>query len=284
MPPRATWKGQIKLSLVTFPVCLFNAVSGSARVSMNQLHKGCNRRLKQQMICPEHGAVERDDIVKGYEFEKDKYVVIEESDLESIKLDTNKTIEILQFVEAQEVEPIYLDSPYYVAPDGPMAEDSFRVIREAMRRGGKVGIGRVVMSGREHMVALSVKDKGFMLHTLRTADEVREAGPYLENIRDGEIADDQLALAQQLIDAKSASFDASSFRDRYQDSLMAIIKAKVEGNQPVLVQENQVGQVINLMEALKQSLAQAGPPAKKPAAASVESPAPAEKRRKAKRA
>ncbi|MFO0840505.1 MAG: Ku protein [Phycisphaerae bacterium] len=283
MPPRASWKGQLKISLVAFPICLYNATSSSSRIGLNQLHKGCNRRLKQQMTCPEHGPVERDDIAKGYEFEKDKYVIIDEADLDKIKLETNRTVEILQFVDAGEIAPIYLDSPYYVAPDGPVAEESFRVIREAIRRGGKVGIGRVVMSGREHAVVLQAEGKGFLLNTLRTADEVRAADPYMEGIRDGEIAADQLALAQQLIQAKSAAFDPSQFRDRYQDALLAIIKAKVEGNQPIVTQEAEVGQVINLMEALKQSLAASAPtPAKKPAAASVD--AAPEKRRKTKRA
>lgn len=281
MPPRATWKGQIKISLVAFPVCLYNATSSASRVSMNQLHKGCHRRLKQQMICPEHGPVERADIEKGYEYEKDKYVIVEESDLESIKLETNKTIEITQFIDSSELNPLFLDAPYFVGPDGPMAEEAFRVIRDALSRSGKVGIGRVVMSNREHAVALRVEQKGFLLTTLRSSEEVRAAEPYFENIRESESPAEQLALAEQLIAARAKPFDAAQFRDRYQDALLTLIKAKIEGSTPVVVQEAEVGKVINLMDALRQSLGDAEP-AKKPAAASVK---PAEKKeKKAKRA
>ncbi|MCG3125516.1 MAG: Non-homologous end joining protein Ku [Phycisphaerae bacterium] len=282
MPPRASWKGQIRLSLVSFPVCLYNATSGAARISMNQLHRDCHRRLKQQMTCPEHGPVERADIVKGYEYEKDRYVIVEESDLESIKLETTKCIEMTQFIDEDELDPIYSETPYFVAPDGPMAQDAFRVIREAMRRNGKIGIGRVVMAGRENIVSLKVHERGFMLTTLRAADEVRHAAPYMEDIRDGEVDKDQLKLAEQLIESREAPYDPSQLRDRYQDALLAMIKAKIEGSAPVVVQEAEAGRVINLMEALKQSLADA-PLRKKPAARSVKTVG-ARKERKSKRA
>lgn len=277
MPARASWKGHLRLSLVSFPVCLYNAISGSARVSMNQLHRGCQRRLKQQMICPEHGPVERGDIVKGYEYEKDKYVLIEEDDLEKIRIPTDRTIEITQFIDADEIDPLFFDAAYYVGPDGPMAEQAFRVVREAMRAENKIGIGRVVMSSREHVVALAVNDKGFLLRTLHSVDEVKAAGPYMESIRDGEIDADQLALARQLLASRASAYDASQFRDRYQDALLAMIRAKIEGTEPAVSQEAEVGQVINLMEALRQSLAQSP---RKPAAASVK---PAAKEKKARK-
>ncbi|MBV8414692.1 MAG: Ku protein, partial [Verrucomicrobia bacterium] len=158
MALRASWSGYLKLSLVTIPIRMYNAIGSSSRVSLNQLHKNCRHRVRQQLVCPEHGKLERDDIVRGYEYEKDKYIVIDESDLEKIKLETTKTIDLTQFVEAGEVDPMFFDKPYYVAPDGPMAEDAFRVVREAMRKSNKMGIGRVVMSGREHVIALRVQD------------------------------------------------------------------------------------------------------------------------------
>lgn len=280
MPPRASWKGQLKLSLVSVPVCLYNAISSTTRVSMNQLHKDCNRRLKQQMTCPEHGPVERGDIVKGYEYEKDRYVIFQESDFDAIKLETSKSIEIIQFVDDDELDPIYLESPYFVGPDGPVAEEAFRVIREAMKKSGKVAIGRVIMNNREHAVALQVEDRGFKMTTLRAADEVRGAAPYFEGIRNGDVAKDQLALAEQLIESKSAPLDLAQFRDRYQDALLGLIKSKIEGSEPVIPPEAEAGQVINLMEALKQSVAQAAQ--KKPPAGSVKQAA--SKARKPKRA
>lgn len=275
MAPRATWKGHIKLSLVSFPVKLFNAVSSASRIALNQLHKDCNHRLKQQMVCPEHGAVERDEIVKGYEFEKGKYVVVDESDLEKVKLDAQKTIELTHFIDSADLDPLFLDSPYYVAPDSPMGEEAFRVVREAMRNGDKVAIGRVVMSGREHAVALQVLEQGFLLSTLRSASEVRGAQPYFEDIRQVDVSKDQLALATQLIESHAGEFTPSDITDRYQDALMAVIKAKLAGAEPAIVQQEEVGQVINLMDALKQSVvasaaaAQKKPPAKSIKAASA---------------
>jgi DNA end-binding protein Ku len=281
--PRATWKGQIKLSLVTFPVKLYTAVSSGNRISFNQLHKGCHRRLKQQMVCPEHGNVDRADIVKGYEYEDDKYVIMEEPDFEKVKLETNHTVELTQFIDADELSPLYHDSSYYVAPDGPIAEEAFRVIREALRASGKVGIGRVVLNGREQIVALRVEDRGFMLTTLRSADEVRGPTAYFEEIRDGQIDPSQLKLATQLIEGLEGEYNPAEFKDRYQEGLLQIIKAKIDGSEPVIVQHEEAGKIINLMEALKQSLS-ATPAKKKPPAKSVPAPAAAPAKRKAKSA
>ncbi|TWT45563.1 putative DNA repair protein YkoV [Phycisphaerae bacterium RAS1] len=278
--PRATWKGQIKLSLVAFPVKLYTAVSSASRISFNQLHKGCHRRLKQQMVCPEHGAVERGDIAKGYEYEEGKYVVIDEADFEKVKLETNHTIQLSQFVDANSLNPLYFESSYYVAPDGPLAEEAFRVIREALRAAGKIGIGRVVLSGREQIVALRTEDRGFLLTTLRCAEEVRGPTAYFEDIRNGDVQPDQLKLARQLIESMEAEFDPSQFKDRYQDSMLEIIKAKIAGSEPVIVQEQEADKIINLMDALRQSVSAAPPLRKKPPAKSVAAAAPA--RRKAK--
>lgn len=280
MPPRATWKGQLKLSLVSIPVCVYNATSSASRVSMNQLHKDCNRRLKQQMVCPEHGNVDRSDIVKGYEYEKDHFVIVEESDLEAIRLETNKTIEIVQFIDADELDAIYLDAPYYIAPDGLVAEEAFRVVREALRASGKIAIGRVVMSSREHMVAIAAFEKGFRMTTLRTAEEVKQSEQFFEHIRDGDIPKNQLALADQLIESISEPLNLATFRDRYQDALLSVIKSKIEGTAPVVAPEAEATQVINLMDALKQSLAKQGTKKKPPAASIKAAPVRKEKKRK----
>ncbi len=259
MALRASWSGYLKLSLVTIPVRMYNAISSTSRVSLSQLHKNCQHRVRQQLICPEHGKLEREDIVKGYEYEKDKYVVIDESDLQKIKLETNKTIDLIQFVKADEVDPMFFDKSYYMTPDGPMAEDAFRVVREAMRKANKMAIGRVVMLGKEHLIALRVQDKGFTLSTLHYASEIRQAAPYFEEIRNGEVDKDQLALATQLVENNTAAFDPGQFTDRYEEALLEVIKAKIAGSEPVVVQQVEAGKIIDLMSALKQSLAQTKP-------------------------
>jgi DNA end-binding protein Ku len=278
MPPRAYWKGQLKLSLITFPVRLYNALNSSHKVSMNQLHSECKQRIKTQTVCPEHGPVPRTDLIKGYEFEKGKYVVIDEGDLERIKLESNRTLELVQFVDRDELSPVHLNTPYFVAPEGNMGEDAFCVIREAMRDAGKIGIGRVVLSAREHMFALDPDGKGFSMTTLRYSGELRSSTPYFEEIGDHEIDEDHMSLAQQLITKHSAPFDHAAFSDRYQDALMEMIRAKIEGTETVDEPQAETSNVVNLMDALKMSV-EAAP--KKPPAASVKS---TRKKKKAKRA
>lgn len=270
MAPRASWKGQLKLSLVSFPVRLHNAITYSEKVSFNQLHKDCNRRLRQQMVCPEHGPVDRTEIVKGYEYEKGRYVVLEDADLENLKLETNKTIELVYFADEDDLDPMYLNSSYFVAPDGPVAQEAFAVFHQAMKEKGKIGIGRVVMSNREQIVALRPEGKGFVLTTLRYANEVRSPLPYFEDIKDVDIRPDHLKLAEQLIEANEATFEPDKFEDRYQSAVQQMIKAKIEGTEPAVPQEEEAGKVINLMDALKASVEQGM--LKKPPAESVKKP------------
>lgn len=279
MAPRASWTGFLRLSLVTIPVRLYNVITSTSKVTLNQLHKNCHLRLRQQMVCPEHGKVEKDDIVKGYEFEKDKYIVIDDADLAKIKLETTKTVELIQFVDFNELDPIYLNTPYYVSPDGPVAEEGFRILREAMRQANKVAIGRVVISSKEQVVALKVQDKGLVLNTLHYAEEIRNSASYFEDIKNGNVDKNQLALAEQLVTSYTAPFDPAKFTDRYQNSLLEIIKAKIEGSEPVVTQRAEVGKVINLMDALKQSLAQSVAK-KKPPATSLKTVAQKQKKLK----
>jgi DNA end-binding protein Ku len=286
--PRAIWKGHLKISLVTVPVSVHNATSSASRISLNQLHKDCGQRLKQQMICPTHGQVSRTDIVKGYEFQKDQYVVISEEELEQIKQATSKTIEITRFIDEGELDPMFLDSPYYLAPDGPVAEKAYRVIRDAMKKLKKVGLGRYVMSAREHIVALQPHDKGFVMTTLRSADEVRKADEYFSDVQSAEADKGELKLAEDLIRNYHGELDTSEFRDRYQDALLALVQAKAEGAQPVIAQPKEEARTMNFMAALEESLkaakkkaaAPAATKAKKPPAKSVKPAAAVEKKRK----
>ncbi len=254
MAPRASWKGHLRIALITIPVRLYNATSSSGRVRLNMLHKDCNKRVRQQYVCPEHGALQREDIVKGYEYEKDSYVVIDSEVLDSIKLETDKDIEVETFVDGAEVGGIYLNVPYYLAPDAPVAEGAFRVLRDALDDLGKLAVGRVVMSGREQGLIIAPRGKGMLLTTLRFADEVRDEQAYFQDLRDEPVNEEHLALTKQLIESKSADFDPTRFHDRYEEALVEVIKAKVEGRETVVVQENEVGKVADFMEALRRSV------------------------------
>lgn len=274
MPPRATWKGHLKVSLVQFGVRLYNATSSANRIALNQLHRTTNARLKQRLVDPTTGdEAEREEIVKGYEYEKGRYVIIDQADLDQIKLPSTKTIEITTFVDEDTVETIYLNSPYFLAPDGPVAEEAFSVMRDAMRASGKAGIGKLVMAGREHVVAITPHERGMMLNTLRYASEVRTAGPYFEEIHDVEGDESQVAMAEQLIESLSGEFDPESYSDQYQDALLKVVKAKIDGSEPVIAQEAEAAKTLNFMEALRASVGESGSAkkkvAKKPPAKSV---------------
>jgi DNA end-binding protein Ku len=254
MAPRSSWKGHLKLSLVSCPVRLFNATSRSEKVAFNLLHKDTHNRIQMKPHDPELGAVERADLVKGYEYEKDQYVVFSDEDFDKVQIDSSKAIVIEKFVDARDVDPIYFDAPYYLAPDGAVAEETFRVIQHAMRDKDKVALSRIVLSNRERLIALSCRDKGFLMMTLRTADEVRDAADYFTDITDEEPEAEMLELAEKLIEQKSGKFDPSEFKDRYHDAVIEMVKAKIKGQEPVIATAPERGKVINLMDALRQSL------------------------------
>jgi DNA end-binding protein Ku len=263
MPPRSTWKGHLKLSLVSCPIRLYNAVSRSERVAFHLLHKDTHNRIQMKPHDPELGAVERSDLVKGYEYEKDEYVIFTDEDFEKVQIESSKSIVIEKFVDAAEVDEIYYDSPYYLAPDGAVAEETFRVVQWAMREKNKVALSRVVLSSRERLIALTVRDKGLLVMTLRNADEVRDAAEFFTDIQDEEPDKEMLDLASALIEQKSGKFDPSEFKDRYHDAVLEMVKAKIKGQEPVIATAPERGKVINLMDALRQSLdGDRKPPAK----------------------
>jgi DNA end-binding protein Ku len=258
MKPRCTWTGHLKLSLVTVPVRVYTAISTTEKIAFHQLHKTCHQRIRQKLVCPLHGEVAREDLVKGYGYDTDKFVIFSDTDLEAVRLETTSTIELVQFVRPEELDPLFLETPYYLGPDGPVAEEGFGVLREALRRAKRIGIGRVVLNGKEKLVALKPHGKGLVFFTLRYATEVRGAAAYFEDLRPQQPDATQVALAQQLIENKSCTLNLASFTDRYQTAVLDLIKAKVEGTTPVLAPRSEIGQVISLMEALRQSVAQAG--------------------------
>ncbi len=267
MAPRASWKGHIRLSLVSCAVKLFPATSTSDRISFNQLHKDTHNRINMKPVDPELGLVERSDLVRGYEYEDKQYIIIEDSDLEAVRIESNHTLNIEAFVDESEVDVIYQDAPYYLAPDGAMAEETFVVLREAMRKSGKVAIARLVLSSRERVVTIGARENGMFVTTLRNPNEVRGTSEYFDNIPKGNPDAEMLDLAQKLIEQKVTHFDPRAYEDRYEVALMAMIKEKLKGHKPIIAAAPERGNVINLMDALKASLGEAKPAAKSKAKA-----------------
>ena len=261
MAGRAYWKGYLKLSLVSCPVKLYSATSTSAgKISFNLLHKDTLNRVQQRYHDPERGEVDRADLVKGYQFEKDRYVVVTPEELEGIEIESSKTIDIDGFVDAGAIDPVYLDTPYYLAPDGPIAEETYAVILEAMKQLKQVAIARIVLSGRERLVAIDPLAEGLRLTTLRTAKEVREPASAIDKLN-VKLSKDMLDMAEQIIAKKKMKFDPDAFEDRYEDALMTLVKSKIAGGEPVITKAPERGNVINLMDALKRSIEQERRPA-----------------------
>jgi DNA end-binding protein Ku len=271
MAARASWKGHLRLSLVSCPVKLFPATSASERISFNQLHKETHNRINMKPVDPELGLVERSDLVRGYEYEPKQYVIIEDEDIEAVRIESNHTMSIEAFVDQEDVDPIYQDAPYYLAPDGAMAEETFAVIREAMIRSGKLAVARLVMTSRERVVTIGPRENGMVVTTLRNPNEVRGTGEYFGNIPYGDPDAEMLELAQKLIEQKVRPFNPKDYEDRYEVALMAMIREKLKGHNPIIAAAPERGNVINLMDALKASLGEAKPAAKSKAKA----PAPA---------
>jgi len=254
MAGRASWKGYLRLSLVSCPVKLFPATSSTAgKISFNLLHKDTLNRVQQKYHDPELGEIDRADLVKGYQFEKDKYVVVTAEELEEIEIESSKTVDIDGFVDEADIDPIYQDSTYYLAPDGPIAEETFGVILEAMKRAHKVAIARIVLSGRERLVAIQPIVDGFRLMTLRSAKEVREPSSALDKLN-AKYSDDMLSMAEQIIAQKVATFAPEAFEDRYEEALLTLVKSKISGGQPVITKAPERGNVVNLMDALRRSI------------------------------
>jgi len=278
MAPRASWKGHLRLSLVSCAVKLFPATSTADRISFNQLHKETHNRINMKPVDPELGLVERSDLVRGYEYEPKQYIIIDDSDLDAVRIESNHTLNIEAFVDESEVDVIYQDAPYYLAPDGAMAEETFVVLREAMHRSGKLALARLVLSSRERVVTIGARDKGMFVTTLRNPNEVRGTAEYFDNIPTGKPDAEMLDLAEKLIEQKVTTFNPKDYEDRYEVAVMAMIKEKLKGHKPIIAAAPERGNVINLMDALKASLGEAKPAAKsrtKAPAAAKESPAKA---------
>lgn len=255
MAPRAYWKGYLKLSLVSCPISLFPATSEREKISFHQLHKQTGHRIRYKKVDAESGReVEADDIVKGYEVGKGEYIELDPEELDAVALESKRIIDIDTFVPKSDIDELYLNNPYYIVPDGEIGQQAFSVIREAIRKEGMVALGKVVFTSREHIIALEARGKGLMGITLRYPYEVRSEKDYFEDIEDEKVPKDMLALASHIVETKRGKFDPSKFEDRYEDSLKDLLRRKQKGEKIERPKEERPSNVIDLMEALRQSV------------------------------
>jgi DNA end-binding protein Ku len=259
MAPRALWKGQLRLSLVSIPIEIFSAKKSGARVSFRQIHKPSGQRIHYEKSVTGIGPVDAQDIVKGYEVGDDEYILLDPDEIDAIKLETKKTFELVQFVDACEISPLYFDKPYYITASDDLAQDAYRVVRDALRRAGKVGLGQVTMRGKEYLAAVKPCGDGLLMETLHYEDELREAEEIFTDIKDAKADDDLLEVATSLIERKTAPFDAGAYSDKYAEALMDLLQAKQKNKKTPRVHAGddkpEAGEnVIDLMTALKKSL------------------------------
>jgi DNA end-binding protein Ku len=277
MAARPTWKGFLKISLVNIPVRVFPATDAAATISFNQLHNECQTRIQQKRWCPKcEREVPNTDIVKGFEFEKGRYVIVDEEDIEKVRVDSTRVISLEKFTDDTAIDPIYLERPYYLAPDGQVARDAFAVIREGMQ--GKAGIGKVALYGREYLVKVQPREQGLVMYTLRHANEIRsmEAIDELADMPE-KVKPEEVKLARQVMGTFEGEVDLQEYKDEYQVGLREIIDAKIEGREVVAPEIEAPPKVVNLMDALRKSLDSISATKKKSVVA--EPPARVEKKR-----
>ncbi len=264
---RAYWKGYLRLSLVTIGVEIYNAVESKNDISFRQIHKPSGQRVKYEKTVPGVGKVESSDIAKGYEVDTDTYVVIEPDEIDALKLESRKTIDLKQFVDAKDVDLRYFERPYYITPSDALAGEGYVVIRDALRKTGKVGLGQVTIGGREWLVAISPLEDGLVMAMLRYAEELRDPAEFFGDVPDDEPQTEMIDLAVKLIEQKSGGFDATAYTDHYQDALKTLIQEKMKGRKVVAPETDEPrpsgANVIDLMEALKRSVGEKKPAASK---------------------
>jgi DNA end-binding protein Ku len=272
MAARPTWKGYLKISLVNIPVKVFPATDAGATIGFNQLHAECQTRIQQKRWCPScQRDVPNTDIVKGYEFEKGRWVVMDDDDLDKVRVESTRVINLEKFTDDTDIDPIYLERPYYLAPDGPVAKEAFAVIREGMQ--GKAGIGKVALYGREYLIKVQPRERGLVMYTLRHASEIRSMDQIDELAEmPASVKPAEVALARQVIGTFEGSVELSDYRDEYQDGLRQIIDAKVAGREIVAPEIEEPPKVVNLMEALRRSLDSISSSKKKPVQSADASP------------
>ena len=263
MAARAYWQGQIRLALVSIPVEIYSATKSGAAVSFKQIHEPSGQPIHYDKVVTGVGPVDADEIMKGYEVEKGEYVLLDQDEIDAVKLESKKTLELTQFVDASEIDVLYYEKPYFVVPADDLAEEAFIVLREALRRTKKVGLGQLAMRGREYVVSLKPCGRGLVLETLRYADEVHKAQGYFRDIPDDKPSEELLELAEALIDKRSGDFHPQDFHDRYVDALKDLIERKRKANGKTIIDDKDSGErtgsnVVDLMAALKKSMEKSG--------------------------
>lgn len=286
MAARAYWRGQIRLALVSIPIEIYPATRSGAAIQFHQIHEPSGKRIRYEKVAPGVGPVDRDEIVKGYEIGKGDYVLLDEEEIEAVKIESRKTLELVQFVEAHEIDVLYYEKPYFVVPADDLAEEAYVVLRDALRQTRKVGLGQLSVRGREQLVSIKPCGRGLVMEVLRYADEVYKAQGYFRDIDDIEPEPDLLDLATALIDKKTAPFKPAEFHDRYVDALHRLIEKKSKARGRRILEDVEEpgragsGNVIDLMAALKKSVGESA--RAKPAPAKRKSTArPATKRKSA---
>ena len=260
MASRALWKGQLRLSLVSIPVEIHSARTSGSRVSFRQIHGPSKKPVHYQKVVQGVGPIENDDILKGYETDDGEYILLDPDEIDAIKIETKKTLELVQFVEISEIAPIWFDRPYYVVPTDELAEDAYRVVRDALRKSGKAGLGQLTMRGKEYLCAIRPCGDGLLLETLHYEKDIRDADPLFSGIEDEASDDELLEVATQLIEKKTAPFDASAFEDHYASALRDLIAAKMKNKKTPRAKAGEDDgrpegeNVVDLMDALKKSL------------------------------
>ncbi|HYD74272.1 MAG TPA: Ku protein [Candidatus Binatia bacterium] len=298
-PARPIWTGQIRLALVALPVKLYSALDAREKISFNQIHEPSKQRIRYEKVAPGVGAVDKDEIVKGYEYSKGRYVLFSDEEFEAMKIESKKTLDMIQFAPADTIDPMYFDKPYYALPDGKLADEPYRVVRDALRRTKTVGLGQITMRGRSYVAAVKPHEDGLTVETLHYADEIRKASQFFDEIPTGKLDQDLIDLAEELINRKKAKFDPNKFEDEYSIALERLVKKKIERHGELVLEDQEEpspdygDNVVSLVDALKKSLskkaeivepkAKKAPAKQKAAAETVRSPrakAPAKKRAK----
>lgn len=278
--PRAYWKGFLRLSLVSIGVQIYNAVESKSEISFRQIHKPSGRRVNYEKVVQGIGKIENSDIAKGYEVDSDTYVLLEPEEIDAIKLDSKRTIDLVQFVDAKDIDYRYFERPYYVAPADEMAAEGYVVIRDALRKSGKVGLAQITIAGREWLVAVAPLEDGLVMEMLRYANELRDTSDYFGEVPKVKPDKEMIELALQLIEKKSGPFNPEKFQDHYATALRDLVQEKLKGHKIIAPQEDarpQGSNVVDLMEALKRSIGQSAPAKAQPAAAKAK---PAKKPKK----
>ena len=288
MAARAYWQGQIRLALVSIPVEIYSATKSGAQISFKQIHEPSGKPIHYDKVVTGVGPVDPDEIMKGFEYEKGAFVLLGQDEIDAVKLESKKTLELTQFVDASEIDVLYYEKPYFVVPADDLAEDAFIVLREALRRTKKVGLGQLAMRGREYVVSLKPCGHGMVLETLRYADEVNKAQGYFRDIPDAKPDDDLMELAEALIEKKTAAFHPQDFHDRYVDALRDLVERKRKAKGGKIIEEKGDdgpkkggSNVVDLMAALKKSMGTAAPAKAEAKASAKKAPAkraPAKKR------